>query len=69
MGAINQLVKQVLGTGYLTIEVEDQLRRLVQNTKYGREDFDAFVKLQLAAKDGQVRQESRECLARERAFS
>ncbi|NJK38996.1 MAG: hypothetical protein HC825_03705 [Oscillatoriales cyanobacterium RM1_1_9] len=65
MGTISQLVKQVLRTGYLTLEVEEQLRRLVQCTKYGREDFDAFVKLQLAAKAGKIRQESRECLARE----
>ncbi|MGF1492599.1 MAG: hypothetical protein ACFBSC_09130 [Microcoleaceae cyanobacterium] len=62
MGAINTLVKQALRTGYLTMEAEEQLRGLIQNTKYGQEDFDAFVRLQLAAREGQVRQESRESL-------
>lgn len=62
MVTIHQLVQQTLEQGYLTIDVEQQLRNLVQTTKYGLEDMNAFVNLQIAAKDGQVRQESRERL-------
>ena len=62
MGAIHELVQKTLNTGYLSMDTEQRLRQLLQTTKYGREDFDAFVKLQNAAIDGQVRQESRELL-------
>ncbi len=62
MSTIHQLVQQALAQGYLTIDAEQQLRRLVQTTKYGLEDMNAFVNLQLAAKEGHVRQESREKL-------
>ena len=60
MATIHQLVQKTLEQGYLTIDVEQQLRHLAKNTKYGHEDFDALVTLQLAAKDGQIQQESRE---------
>jgi hypothetical protein len=62
MTTIHQLVQQTLERGYLTIDVEQQLRNLVQTTKYGLEDLNAFVNLQIAAKDGQIKQESRERL-------
>ncbi len=62
MGAIHELVQKTLNTGYLSMDAEQRLRQLLQTTKYGREDFDAFIKLQNAAIDGQVRQESRELL-------
>ncbi|MEB3279322.1 MAG: hypothetical protein VKK42_10435 [Lyngbya sp.] len=62
MGVINELVKKTLDAGYLTLETEKQLRNLLQTTKYGREDFEAFIKLQNAAIDGLVKQESRELL-------
>jgi hypothetical protein len=60
MGIINRLVEEALKTGYLTLEAEEQLRKLVQTTKYSQDDFDAFVSLQLAAQEGLIRQESRE---------
>ena len=62
MGVINELVKKTIRAGYLTLETENQLRKLLQTTKYGREDFEAFVELQNAAIDGLVKQESRELL-------
>lgn len=60
MGVIQELVKKTLATGYLTLDTENQLRKLLQTTKYSKEDFDAFIKLQNAAIDGLVKQESRE---------
>jgi hypothetical protein len=62
MATIHQLVQEILEQGYLTIDVEQQLRDLVQTTKYGLEDMNAFVNLQIAAKDGYIKQESREKL-------
>ncbi len=59
MNSIHEIVQQVLTTGYLTINTEDQLRRLL-STKYGKEDFYAFMHLQQAAMTGRVKQESRE---------
>ncbi len=56
---IRNIVQQALTTSYLTVEAEDQLRQLLQ-TKYDREDFNAFMRLQQAAMSGQVKQESRE---------
>jgi hypothetical protein len=55
---IREVVQQVLSTGFLSIEAEDQLRRML-STKYDREDFQAFMQLQNAAMIGSVRQESR----------
>jgi len=60
MGAISELVRKAIDTGCLTVETEDQLRQLLQMTKYGRDDLDAFVNLNHAVREGQVRQESRE---------
>lgn len=55
---IRDLVQQALASSYLTVEAEEQLRRLLQ-TKYEKEDLKAFMKLQLAVMEGIVRQESR----------
>jgi hypothetical protein len=55
---IREIVQQVLSTGFLSIEAEDQLRRML-SSKYDREDFQAFMQLQNAAMIGSVRQESR----------
>ncbi len=55
---IRELVQQALATNYLTVEAEEQLRRLLK-TKYELEDLKAFVKLQQAVMEGRVRQESR----------
>ena len=60
---IREIVQQALNTGCLTIEAEEQLRQLL-NTKYDREDFNAFMTLQEAAMTGQVKQESRERLSK-----
>ncbi len=62
--SIRQLVEEILETGYLSIEVEEQLRqRLTQ--KYDLDDFNAFLQLQQAAMQGKIRQESRELLKRQ----
>ena len=62
MGAIYELVRQTLESGYLTLEVEAKLRNLLQTTKYSQDDFDAFIRLQNAVIDGLVKQEARELL-------
>jgi hypothetical protein len=61
MTSIRDVVQQALTTGYLTIEAENLLRQLLCQ-KYESEDFNAFLKLQLAAMAGYVRQESRELI-------
>ena len=59
MVMIRDVVRQALSTGFLNIEAEEQLRKLLK-TKYDLEDFKAFMLLQEAAMVGQVKQESRE---------
>jgi hypothetical protein len=61
MASISDLVQKTLTAGYLTIEAEEQLRKLLA-TQYNLEDLNAFVTLQEAAMTGQVKQESRERL-------
>lgn len=61
MASISDLVQKTLTAGYLTIEAEEQLRKLLA-THYNLEDLNAFVTLQAAAMTGQVKQESRERL-------
>lgn len=56
---IREVVKQAIDTGYLTLEAEEALRRLL-NKNCSEEDIDAFIELQRAAMSGQVRQQSRE---------
>ena len=58
---IREVVQQVLNTGYLSIEAENQLRQLL-SSKYDMEDLNAFVSLQQAASEGRIIQESRELL-------
>lgn len=60
MNLIGQIVQQALTTGYLTLEAEERLRLLLQQTKYDIEDFNAFMTLQKEAMEGRVKQESRE---------
>jgi hypothetical protein len=60
MVLIRDLAQQALALGYLTIEAENQLRRMLTTTKYELEDLNAFMALQLAAMSGLVKQESRE---------
>ncbi len=61
MASISDLVQKTLKAGYLTIEAEEQLRKLLA-THYNLEDLNAFVTLQEAAMMGRVKQESRERL-------
>jgi hypothetical protein len=58
MVLIREIVQQALTTGYLTITAQEQLRQLLQTTKYGQEDINAFMTLQQAAMDGHVKQEA-----------
>jgi hypothetical protein len=60
MVLIRDLAQQALSLGYLTLEAENQLRRMLTTTKYDLEDLNAFMNLQLAAMSGLVKQESRE---------
>ena len=62
MKLIREVVKQALKTGYLTLEAEENLRKMLKN-KYDLEDFEAFIDLQQAAMVGMVKQESRELFA------
>lgn len=59
MNLIREVVREALATGYLSLEAEDKLRSLLKN-QYDIEDFEAFMNLQQAAREGQVKQESRE---------
>ena len=68
MKLIREVVKQALKTGYLTLEAEENLRKMLKN-KYDLEDLEAFIDLQQAAMVGMVRQESRELLAAQRNLS
>ena len=54
---ICEVVQQALETGYLDLDAEDRLRQLL-GTKYDLEDFNSFMKLQLAAMKGEVTLES-----------
>lgn len=56
---IYEVVQQALSAGYLTVEAEDQLRRLLK-AKNNFEDLKAFFVLQQAVMDGRVKQQSRE---------
>lgn len=57
---IRDIVQKTLATGYLTVESENQLRQLLQTTKYGKEDLHAFMRLQQSVIAGCVKQESRQ---------
>lgn len=65
MVLIRDLAQQAMTLGYLTLESENQLRRMLTTTKYDLEDLNAFMTLQLAAMSGLVKQESRELRKRE----
>ena len=65
---IRDIVQQTLATGYLTIATQEQLRQLLQTTKYEKEDINAFIALQKAAMDGYVKQEIRELIRAGESF-
>ncbi|HBR00363.1 MULTISPECIES: hypothetical protein [Roseofilum] len=56
---IREIVNQSLTLGYLSVEAEEQLRTNLSH-KYDVEDFRAFMQLQFAIMNGQVKQEARE---------
>ncbi|AFZ16285.1 hypothetical protein [Allocoleopsis franciscana] len=62
MTSICEIVQQALATGHLTVEAENQLRLLLQTTKYGLKELNAFMTLQESAMTGLVRQESRQLM-------
>jgi hypothetical protein len=66
MNRICEVAQQALDTGYLNLEAEQQLRQLL-GAKYDEEDLKLFMKLQLAAMNGEVTLEShkqRQAIAR-----
>jgi|GEM_PF-1050801 len=62
MSLICKIVGKALATGYLTVEAEELLRQQLQMTKYGLEDFDAFITLQKEVMEGRVKQQALELL-------
>ncbi|MGB5963863.1 MAG: hypothetical protein WBG73_24725 [Coleofasciculaceae cyanobacterium] len=62
MSTISEIVQKVLKNGYLSVEVEEQLRHLF-TVRYNLEDIEALTRLQKATTSGRVKQESR-CLVR-----
>jgi hypothetical protein len=61
MQLIRDIVWQALETGYLTIEAENRLRKMLKN-KYSKRDLEAFMTLQKATMAGQVKQQSRDSI-------
>lgn len=59
MCTIREIVYQVLQSGYLTVETEEQLRKMFA-VQYDLDDIEALTRLQQAAMSGLVRQQSRE---------
>jgi hypothetical protein len=68
MKLIREIVKQALNTGYLTLEAEEKLKKMLKN-KYELEDLEAFINLQQATMLGMVKQESKEIFAASRNYS
>ena len=62
MTLISKIVRKALATGCLTVEAEEQLRQQLQMTKYGLEDFEAFINLQKEVMEGRVKQQALELL-------
>ncbi len=62
MSKICEVIEHSLKTGYLTQDAEEELRQLLQTTKYGVSELNAFAQFQYAAMQGEVRQQSRENL-------
>lgn len=56
---IRELVQQAINTGYLDLNAEEQLRKLLSG-KYDLDELRIFMNLQLAAMNGEVKLESHE---------
>ena len=61
MVLIRDVVQQAIGKGYLTLEEEEQLRRLLA-LPCDAEDIKRFMILQQAVMAGYIKQESRELI-------
>lgn len=59
MSTIREIVYQILRDGYLTVEAEEQVRRLFA-VRYDLADIEALTQLQQAATSGIVKRQSRE---------
>ena len=59
MVRIREIVQQAINRGYLDLKAEEQLRQLL-SAKYDGDDLRFFMKLQLAAMNGEVKLESHE---------
>ncbi|MGB7440628.1 MAG: hypothetical protein WA919_06140 [Coleofasciculaceae cyanobacterium] len=59
MSVLHKIVNQVLKSGYLTVEAEEQVRALFASSS-NVEDIEALVSLQKATSSGRVRQQSQE---------
>lgn len=62
MTSISTIVGKALATGCLTVEAEELLRQQLQMTKYGLEDFEAFITLQKEVMEGRVKHQALELL-------
>lgn len=58
MNEFKKFIEQIIITGYLSIDSEEKLRKLMQKSSYSWEEVEAFAKLQKAAIQGKVKQES-----------
>lgn len=58
---IRKIVQQVLKTGYLTLEAEEQMRQLFASG-YDLDDIEALTRLQQATLTGKVQRQSRELI-------
>jgi hypothetical protein len=56
--SIREIAKEALDKGFLSLEAEEQLRKMLKQ-KYDLDDLEAFMCLQRAAVSGTVKQESR----------
>jgi hypothetical protein len=59
MSTICEIVQEVLQSGYLTVEAEEQMRRLFV-LQHDLEDIEALTRLQQATMYGRVKRQSRE---------
>jgi hypothetical protein len=61
MSTIREIVYQVLQSGYLTVQTEEQLRQMFA-LRYDLDDIEALTRLQQATTYGRVKQQSRELI-------
>lgn len=62
MTLISTIVQKALATGCLTVDAEEQLWQQLPMTKYGLEDFEAFINLQKEVMEGRVKHQAWELL-------